>query len=1317
MAARTPSSDSPLAPSPAVGSAAQPPPPPRAAGRILVDGTERGVPSLTVEAHSVERQGGSRRLASGVTSQDGSFDIVLPRPETSGQGSRRVGWNLQVQVLAPERNGPSRRSRVLFTSAIRRGAVAREEFRIELSARRLAAAGVRVATTAAEMGKVMATRLEADVARSEEIRSVTDAILTTRLKRVTDRRELLRDGVRGRLATEMSAVSAAERASDRFVASAADIETNFRAAVVTDSNELRSEVADASGTRRPKYRRPGRIALTADQRKALLGNGRQPRRLSEDAIERVLGVSLDKPAALFRQSPVLDPCRPRTDAEACLFGEDGDDNGDGNGSVGGEAGDETTEGGNTDGNGNRSGRNVRFSDSAVIAKLMRRQTAPEDPVEFGVDRGDLERPLTAGGVSEVIAGIQFAPGPADVPAFHDFNDVQIAFEPVWQEALDERYLDDVEDAYDRIVESGGTAAEGAVRGFLTAPLPAGRSFWGGFLDTISDLASAVDTEVPADVASAVYIALEEWRALPNSSRSELQILSSRIKGLREDIIETLDPNKIPDIDLFNIAELVRAANTKEAIVLRSQIQLLRSDAERIVAHGRRLLLEREARGPWSPSHDLIERLRRQRSAAYPFRYFAASATTRSVNFGIVVTYRQKWTPVSYQVGELVSTIPLAPDETRSYSRRTVIKTRRLQQEIESNLTARRGESEERSRSETDIVARATAKTNFGLTNEGTMEFGGEAGIGGSAKTTSTFTRDVEKHSESVKKEFREAIIKTAEEYKNERKIEVTTEESFESEVTESGQIRNTNLEIPVTFLFYQLQRRFRVSEKLHRLQAVVFVAQEVPPANAIDAAWLIRHDWILNRVLLDDSFRPALTYVSTSLVSEDVVLRESRDALFRQRRLVEELKEDIADRRVLEGLRYGALQRQIERTAESADSGGGILGGIGDIVGGIGIGGQLLGAGIDLITGGGDEGASQEAQIREGAARDAYDRERREADELASRLMNALSTLEAMQRAYSERLGKHLRELTQVERLATHVAQNIMHYMQAIWAYEPDDQRFLRLRNVPVPVFEKDKTRPHIVVNPDAILVDVGRPLVNARTYGLSVDLGSFRPPTRPQQIVTTPLSEVADINRPLGFVGNYMIFPMSENNPITEFMMDPYVTLAESEYGVSDPDPLGNVTLDEFADYVCCLKEYFETQSSGNTGTTTAPIRNPFEDLKPVLRETLRRLLQRSLRDNDEVIVPTDSLYIEALPGAHSVIERFKHLHRQIDVKAAQENLRATALDNVRRAERILQDDLEDPTIEAKYVFDGNGSATVVPPPGPSGGGAGGGAGGGTPP
>lgn len=1310
-------------------------------GRIVLERSGQGVSGLIVEALDVTGNRSRERLGSVCTDELGAFQIEAPLSQLEIPlpfwRYHRCNWkvpfalsrnhqcdcNLQLLVLTPERNSLDRDQRLLFCSEVREQAGRQEHFRIELSAGALETAGLEVQTPGQAASEAAADAITQAHAQAKKLQEAADGVFESKLENVEERKTLFRTAIRERLVQELSEVSEKERTSDRFVPTDDDIRPKHLEAVKTDINTLTEKESDPStGEQVGKVRLKGRLLLTEEQKQALTGTSDGPKTLSEQEVEEELGVALDKPAAIYRRHLEPDPCRPKTDAERCL-----EDLVDQNGGPGDEDGGENDEDDQDDGippvllapsdgladsNGNRGGVNITFEKDTAVASLMGRQTAPEEPVEFGAEDASLETPLTAGGVSESIDQVVFAPGPADVPAFYDFHDLQIAFAPVWQEALNDKFLEDIERAYDPIVKRGGAPALAKVTGMLNAT--SGLKIFDRLADALQNIGSAADNEVPASVASAVFISLEEWQILPNNSQNHLSALARRIANLREKLIKAMDPENIPDIGFdLNLGELIRAANTKEAIAFRTQIQLLTADAERIVAHARRLLLERESNEPFKPTHAIIEQLRHRRRQAYPFRYFAASQRYRSVNFGIMVTYRQKWTPVSYQVGELVSTIPLAPKEIRKVNKKTVVKTKRSQKEIESNLQSRKEESEEKSRAEAEIVSRANAKTNFSLSSSGTLNIGGEGPIGGSATMTSTFSRDAETHSQSVKKEFREAILKSAEEYKNERKIEVSTEESFEEEITESGEIQNPNDEIPVTFLFYELQRRFKVDEKIHRLQSVVLVAQEVPPASAIDKEWLIRHDWILNRVLLDDSFRPALTYVSTTLISEEAALKEMREALFRQRKLVEELKEDVADRRVLTGLRYAALQRQIERTAQSADSGGGLFGSLGGLVGGlvgggVPIVGDIVQGGLDLLTGGG-EGPSEEAQIREGAARDAFDRERREEQELASRLQNALSTLEAMQRDYTERLAQHLRQLVQCERLIAHIVQNILHYMQAIWAHEVDDQRFLRLRNVPVPMFEKDKELRKYVINPQAMQAFADIPTTKARSYEVAFDLGMTQPPSDPQAIETKPLSEVADLNRPLGFEGNYIIFPMLESNPITEFMMDPYVTLAEGEYGVSDPDPLGNMTLDEFSEYVCCLKAHFDKQieeASDDGDDVGLQEVDPFEELKPFLREILKRLLERSLRSNEEVIVPCDCMYIEALPGGHSVMEKFKHLHRQIDVKSAQEDLRREAIDNVRRAQRIMDAQLEDPDIEAKYIFEGDGTATIVSPGNPGGGG-----------
>jgi hypothetical protein len=52
-----------------------------------------------------------------------------------------------------------------------------------------------------------------------------------------------------------------------------------------------------------------------------------------------------------------------------------------------------------------------------------------------------------------------------------------------------------------------------------------------------------------------------------------------------------------------------------------------------------------------------------------------------------------------------------------------------------------------------------------------------------------------------------------------------------------GCFRSTLDEIPVTYLFYELQRRFRVSERIHQVMPVILVAQEFPKPSHIDEDW------------------------------------------------------------------------------------------------------------------------------------------------------------------------------------------------------------------------------------------------------------------------------------------------------------------------------------------------------------------------------------------------------------------------------------------------------------------------------------------------
>lgn len=1259
-------------------------------GLVRIAGQNAGVPGVVVEVLASEAA-----LGSAITGSGGQF--AIPVRSVPADGNDCVPLRLGIVVLTAAGPGRSRGERVLFESEERVTIGRREMFLVELAPELLAAKGLErvVADTRSATERRVEALKDADSGRTH-VSDVAEALSLSRVKKGIARRQDWHEKVVKKIVDRMSLTTDHEWGSGRVART--DTQVNAKAARVqhTELGKLTSTPGGTSASR--QVRRPTRVQLTKAQRKKLGVEGAAADvTVTRTQLETVLGPGLDKPSIIERTTVTEDRCRPKTRADECL-----DTSRAGAGGSAVPVGGAAQAGGGAVPMAGVVGAGASavppFDADAVVADLMDTQTAPEDPLQIA-----LEPTLTPNELPTAIGGLTLMPGPADVPAFHDFSELQLAFESVWREALDDRIFDDLDAAYDRIVEEGLTQLDESSTAIIGIDL---------VIFHLKGLLTAISA-VPDDTAANVRISLTQYRALPASLRAKLDLIASDIETKRHALIEVLLGTAedggddggdgsfwgdLADAAISALTDPVGAAEgaigqlvtsigwalasggtvaySQDAIRALEQIKILQAQADRIVAHAKQLLIDRERSATYRPTDEIIRSLERLRSGGYPFRYFAASPNQRSVNFGVMVTYRQTWTPVSYQVGDLVSTIPLGPGEVRRYTKREVRKRRRSQRELEDHVAGSKYDTSQNSRAESEILADARGKTSFANTSEGTFTFGSDTGYGGSAKGTASFQSDSERHSQDVKRTMREAVVKSSTERRLETKLEVDTEESFDLEVTESGELSNTNAAITCTYLLYELQRRYRINEKLHRLQSVVLVAQEMPRARDLDADWLIRYDWILSRVLLDDSFRPALRYVATTLASDRETLAQMRQDLLDQQLLVEELKEDLADRRSLAGLRYASLERQIERTAQAADSEGGIW----DTVSGLVSGGGLIGG----VLGGGAEGEDNASKIREAAARDAWERERREEEDFRQRLLDAQSTLAMMRSTYTARLSAHLAELTQVERLSTHIYQNILYYMQAIWAHEPDDQRFLRLREVPVPELKVNiSLHDYLVSTTPADFDDM---LV------LSARYSGDPPPPKPEDIPTRPLAEVADLSNPVGFMGNYMILSMYETNAITDFMMNPYVEFAAGEYGISDPDPTGNMSLDEFSDYVCCLKSTLS--------------KTKFDAAAPELRDRLRTLMQRQVRENEEIVVGTGNLYIEALPGAHSILEQFQVAHRYLDIKAAQESLRATELDNIRRAQRILDKDLEDPDVSSRYVFEGANTAVVTPTVPPAGGG-----------
>jgi hypothetical protein len=603
------------------------------------------------------------------------------------------------------------------------------------------------------------------------------------------------------------------------------------------------------------------------------------------------------------------------------------------------------------------------------------------------------------------------------------------------------------------------------------------------------------------------------------------------------------------------------------------------------------------------------------------------------------------------VGDLVKSIPLSPKEERKYSLKTTFTRKHTEKESKKNNTSLTQEQNTTSRAEEEIVAKAQSKSNFNLS----------AGFESSKwKVSSSLGLDSEKESSQNKKDFRESVLKATQEFKEERSVEIDTEETYSSEYNESGTITNPNDELAVTYLFYELQKRFKVSEQLYRVMPVVLVAQDVPNPSEITEAWVITHDWILNRALLDDSFRPALQYIAQKNVGDDYAIRELRKNLRTQRQLIETLKRELASLNAEADNRYIALERAISKRVDEESSVA-----TDDVFDDI----------SEWFVSSGKEDP-EAAKAREMAARDAQSYAAEKAQKMALNLQREVSALQSVTADYTKAMRDHLDKKTMLERLLLHIKSNIIYYMQAIWSMEPPDQRYMRLLNVKVPQFEITQMDCDIKQKPELDLFEDFRN--NAPEVQEKLHKAWLRP-TIEQSPEDKSLVEIADLDTALGFKGNYMVFPMKRHNAITEIMAMPYV---DASFGAMDPDQLSNISLEDFSHYVCCLrKELSESE---------------FKEKIDTLKHWLEMLLTDPLRNGDEIIVPTNSLYIEMMVSANSLLEDFKLQHREWDVYKVQEEVQMQALENLRMAKRILTGQLEDPKIDKKIVVEGSVGANI---------------------
>lgn len=332
---------------------------------------------------------------------------------------------------------------------------------------------------------------------------------------------------------------------------------------------------------------------------------------------------------------------------------------------------------------------------------------------------------------------------------------------------------------------------------------------------------------------------------------------------------------------------------------------------------------------------------------------------------------------------------------------------------------------------------------------------------------------------------------------------------------------------------------------------------------------------------------------------------------------------------------------------------------------------------IEFVFGQGASEDVEAARILEDNARAQYEKAVREEQELRDSLRSETAALNQATSEYAAALAAHANHLLEVAALRVHFKANLLYYMQAIWSHTFSDQLQLsvhRLEAPALPLAWASYTVERVAALPAQVVPKPGH-----LAFKVIADKSFLTAQDGADDVKT--IAEIADPT-PLGFFGNYMILRLKQSNPLTDFMMTPYV---DAELGAHDPDELGNWTPEDFVAHVKALR-----------ATMPQP---DFDQIMPTLDAQYRRIITAPRRAEEEIVVPSDSLYIEALPGTRPNLEDFKLRHRAADVNKVRAEVRRIELENLRYAGRILTHQFDDPEIDKQIRFEGNGAAVVVPP------------------
>lgn len=1175
----------------------------RVQGRVVVAEIGSGIPDLVISVFDIDPASpgpvthvgpplpeGKERLGSVLTDADGRFWLTFDEKRFSSGDGKPARPDLMLCVFGPDRPAESGKpvgldpeQRLLYrTATTLSDAAAIESFVIQLSREQLERAGVRGIQSL-------------DVMLSPES-------LRERLRRQTEDHKALAH-VHREFAAHALPTLARERGAvggmlARLAADGVFTRAGFLGLTPTPA-EVRAGLLDR-WRRTLERHRETRVAMCFRlDDAAVRGLGGDPAALSSGGALAVtfceLARRLGSDGTLLRNRDLLTALRARRSVRALSAASD--------------AAPAPIDGEPDDG-GVATAEEVR----AAVLQRLRAQVAQLPDIEAARNSSPTEDLLR---IKDIVRRLEMSVGPANVVASRDLNVLQIAFESVWTSFFDRNFERRARELYRNLVRldedygitSPGLDTVGSARELRL------------LLDDILNSAAYAGLEsVPAQVARAFpWLTAAQWNGLDQTGK--LAMLSLAESAGRRGTVRVNAPGAGQVV-------VVAPAGGAKVSAGGSHDAAQREQAEAILAA--------HSRSPIAAAEALVADLEASLAETYRFSVFAPG----TINYGTLLTYRQQWSPVSYQVGRLVETIPLAPGETREFTVKRTAKRVERQRRASKQMQESSRESQSTTRTEQEALDASTMAINNRLSTEAQFNIGI-----GTIGATSEFSQNFTQESRRLQKTFAEIARKAAEQVKTESEVTVETETEVYTESSAKHTLSNPNNEITVTYLLYELERRYRVVSQLHRVQPVVMVAMDMPMPHEIDEGWLLEHAGLLRDSLLEAELRPALDHLQEGRSGDALDLELRRTAFLTQQRLTLALETEYnglaeqAGNRRAQIVRF--LQGEGEARADEASDGERIAA-------------AIFSGGLTELFGGGQSDDNERLESRRKAAEKALEYLESEMESKGAALARAQSALEEATRRLSEALKQKAQRDTSIMQLRLHVKNNIFHYMQQHWMREHPDTRYFSLYDREVPFFSPNPADYRMrAARPEELSQEIPGLQREGRAYVLE-----FVPPAPPASLDSLPrrkLGDIADLDRLLGFRGNFAIFPLRACCQLTDVMLHPF---ADEYFGVRDPAYELPYTGAELLAYA------------------QAAWRDPDAGLDDAGREQLARMVvDAMLRWPDaeqEIVLPTGQLFMEAIKGDSTLLEPFKLAHRGLDVLKAEEEVRTKRIDALRRAARI---------------------------------------------